>query len=276
MEFEQEFINHLVSSGKSENTVKSYMYDLDYLKKFAEYMGKSPLSLTKEDMRYFIPFLQNNSLSPKSVERIIAAIRKFYGFLVKRGYIHSDPTKGIQKIKKPKRFPRVVEKEKIFKILKEWEPKDDEEILAKDLILLIYSTGMRISEVLNLKGEDINFEERSIYVKGKGGKYRKIPFNDIAYSILKRRFKDEKSKILNINRFKAYRLIRDAFEKYAGLSGVHPHILRHSFATHLLENGADIKTVQQLLGHSSLASTEIYTRVSLKHIRKIYDKVWEG
>ncbi len=276
MNFEREFINHLVSSGKSDNTVKSYMYDLDYLKRFAEYMGKSPLSLSKEDMRYFIPFLQNNSLSPKSIERITSAIRKYYGFLVKRGYVHSDPTKGIQRIKKPKRVPRVVEKEKIFKILKEWKPNNDEETLAKDLILVIYSTGMRISEILNLKGEDINFEERSIYIKGKGGKHRKVPFNDITYTILKRRFKDERTRIFNISRFKAYRLIKEAFEKYAGLSGVHPHILRHSFATHLLENGADIKTVQQLLGHSSLSSTEIYTRVSLRHIRKIYDEVWEG
>ncbi|MEO0222828.1 MAG: tyrosine-type recombinase/integrase [candidate division WOR-3 bacterium] len=274
--YEEEFIKHLMSLGRGEKTVEAYLRDIKALSEFAGDLGKGIDELDKGDFRFFIPYLQNKGLNPTTINRKITSIRVYFKFLLKRGYIKKDPTAHIQRPKNPKRFPRPVDKDKILGIILLWNPEKDEEVLAKDIIILLYSTGMRISELLSLRGRDINLSDMSIVVKGKRGKFRKLPIIKVAYDVIMKYIKGPEEKLFNISRFKAYRLVKRAFEKIAKISGVHPHTLRHSFATHLLENGADLKSVQELLGHSNLTSTQIYTKVSLNHIREVYKRVWEG
>lgn len=274
--YEEEFIKHLISLGRGERTVEAYLRDIKTLMEFAQSLGKGIEGLDRGDLRFFVPYLQNKGLNPTTINRKITSIRVYFKFLLKRGYVKKDPTVHIQRPKNPKRFPRPVDKDKVLEIIAFWKPENDNDVLAKDIIILLYCTGMRISELLSLRGKDINLSDMSIVVKGKGGKFRKLPLVKIAKDVITKYIKGPEEKLFNINRFKAYRLVKGAFEKIAKVSGVHPHTLRHSFATHLLENGADLKSVQELLGHSNLTSTQVYTKVSLNHIKEVYKRVWEG
>ena len=274
--YEEEFIKYLVSLGKSENTISAYLRDIKDLVEFSRVIKKDVLELDKGDFRFFVPFLQKRNLSPSTINRKISAIKSYFKFLIRRGYISEDPLKVVQKPKIPQRIPRPVDMDKILKVVISWDAKDNEEVLAKDIITVLYSTGLRISELLSLKGKDVDLSNMVITVKGKGGKYRRVPMVKICAEILGKYIKGPEDRLFNISRFKAYRLIRKTFEKIAKFSGVHPHTLRHSFATHLLERGADLKTVQELLGHANLSTTQIYTKVSPQHLFEVYRKVWEG
>jgi site-specific recombinase XerD len=274
--YEEEFIKYLVSLGKSENTISAYLRDIKDLVEFSRVIKKDVLDLDKGDFRFFVPFLQKKNLSPSTINRKISAIKIYFKFLIRRGYISEDPLKVVQKPKIPQRIPRPVDMDKILKVVISWDAKHGEEVLAKDIITVLYSTGLRISELLSLKGKDVDLSNMVITVKGKGGKYRRVPMVKICAEVLGKYIKGPEDRLFNISRFKAYRLIRKTFEKIAKFSGVHPHTLRHSFATHLLERGADLKTVQELLGHSNLSTTQIYTKVSPQHLFEVYRKVWEG
>jgi Site-specific recombinase XerD len=272
--YEEEFVKHLISLGKSENTISAYLRDLKDLIEFSRVLNKNVLELDKGDFRFFVPFLQKRDLSPSTINRKISSLKTYYRFLMKRGYIKEDPLKVIQKPKIPNRIPRPVDTDKILQVLKSWEAKNDDEILARDIITVLYSTGLRISELLSLKGKDVDLSNMVVRVRGKGGKYRNVPIVRICAEVLERYIKGPEDRLFNINRFKAYRMIRKIFEKIAKVNGVHPHTLRHSFATHLVERGADLKTVQEILGHSKLSTTQIYTKVSPQHLFEVYRRVW--
>ncbi len=274
--YEEEFVKYLISLGKSENTISSYLSDLEDLVEFSRVLNKSVTELEKGDLRLLVPFLQNRDLAPSTINRKISAFRTYFKFLIRRGYLKEDPTKVFQKPKIPKRIPRPLDSDRILHVLTSWNPEDDEGILAKDIITILYSTGLRISELLSLKGKDVDISNMIIRVRGKGGKYRNVPMVKLCVDVIRKYIKDPEEKLFKINRFKAYRLIRGTFERIAKVNGVHPHTLRHSFATHLLERGADLKTVQEILGHSKLSTTQIYTRVSPQHLFEVYRKVWEG
>ncbi len=274
--YEEEFVRYLISLGKSENTISAYLSDLEDLVEFSRVLNKSVTELEKGDLRFLVPFLQNRDLSPSTINRKISAFRTYFKFLIRRKYLEEDPTKVIQKPKIPKRIPRPLDSDKILHILTSWNPEDDEGILAKDIITILYSTGLRISELLSLKGKDVDISNMIIMVRGKGGKYRNVPMVKLCLEVIRKYIKDPEERLFKINRFKAYRLIRGTFERIAKVNGVHPHTLRHSFATHLLERGADLKTVQEILGHSKLSTTQIYTKVSPQQLFEAYRRVWEG
>ncbi len=270
----EEFLSHLRARGRSPNTVEAYRRDLVQFAEFCDVIGASPLSMSRDEMRRFPLYLNDLGLSPSSIGRKITAVRSFYRFLLSRGYISKDPSVVLSAPKRPKRLPRPINLNVLRKMVLEWEPEKEEEVLAKDMILILYGTGLRISELLSLTPEDVDLNAGLIRVKGKGGKYRAVPIHPTLYSVFERRMA-EGGRLFPIDRYRAYRLIKKAFERVAGLYGVHPHALRHTFATHLLEGGADLKSVQELLGHASIGTTEIYTKVSLQRMREMYEKVWE-
>jgi len=269
----EEFLTHLRVRGRAENTINSYRRDLNQFADFCETLNVDPLTVSRDVMRRFPLYLKDSGLSPSSIARKITAVRAFYRFLLQRGYIKRDPSVILTSPKLPKRLPRPVNLTAIMKMLREWEPENDEDQLAKDMVIVLYGTGLRISELLSLTPADIDLNSGILRVRGKGGKYRAVPIHPRLYPVFERRMEGER--LFPIDRFKAYRLIRRAFEKVAGVYGVHPHVLRHTFATHLLEGGADLKTVQELLGHASIGTTQIYTKVSLKRMREMYNRVWE-
>ena len=268
----EEFLSHLRAMGRSENTLKAYATDLLQFAQFCEALGLDPLNLSRSDLRRFPLYLKDSDLSPSTISRKITAVRAYYRFLLRRGYVKADPSVVLSVPKLPKRLPRPLNVGTLAKMITEWEPEDDEESLAKDMILVLYGTGLRISELLSLEDGNVDLSSGLLRVKGKGGKHRAVPIHPKLYPVLKRRM--GRGRLFPINRFKAYRLIRRAFEKVAGVYGVHPHILRHTFATHLLEGGADLKSVQELLGHASLGTTQTYTKVSLRRMRETYDRIW--
>ncbi len=268
----EEFLTHLRVRGRSENTINSYRRDLAQFADFCETLKVDPLTVSRDVMRRFPLYLKDSGLAPSSIARKITAVRAFYRFLLQRGYIKKDPSVILTSPKLPKRLPRPVNLSAIMKMVREWEPENEQEQLAKDMVLILYGTGLRISELLSLTPADIDLNSGILRVKGKGGKYRAVPVHPKLYPVFERRMGGER--LFPIDRFKAYRLIRRAFEKVAGVYGVHPHVLRHTFATHLLEGGADLKTVQEILGHASIGTTQIYTKVSLRRMREMYNRVW--
>lgn len=270
----EEFLTHLRARGRSPNTIEAYRKDLLQFAEFCDTLNVAPPEISREDMRKFPLYLKDMGLSPSSIGRKITAVRSFYRFLLSRGYISKDPSVILSTPKRPKRLPRPLNFSVLGKIAKDWQPESEEEQTAKDMIMLLYGTGMRISELLSLTPDSVDLNSGLIRVKGKGGKYRTIPVHPLLYPILERRIM-EGGRLFPLDRYRAYRLIKRTFEKVVGLLGVHPHVLRHTFATHLLEGGADLKTVQELLGHASIGTTEIYTRVSLRRVREAYNRVWE-
>ncbi|NPA79931.1 MAG: tyrosine-type recombinase/integrase [Thermotogae bacterium] len=269
----EEFMEHLRARGRSENTLRSYERDLKGFLEFCEIRGVEPLEMDRRTMRSYPLYLKDLGLAPTSIARKISSVKSYYRFLTSRGYIHHNPTVVLIPPKIPRRLPRPLNLSSIVDGILKWEPESEEEALAKDMIILLYATGLRISELLSLREEDVDFGNGLIRVKGKGGKYRNVPILPAVRDILSRRA--EAGRLFPIDRYKAYRLIRRAFERVAGTYGVHPHVLRHTFATHLLDGGADIKSVQELLGHSSIGTTQIYTKVSLRRLMEEYRKVWE-
>ncbi|NPB03482.1 MAG: tyrosine-type recombinase/integrase [Thermotogae bacterium] len=270
----KEFLEHLKAMGRSPNTVESYKVDLKQFAAFCKDVAKDPLSMDKNTLRRFPLYLKDAGLSPTSIARKLTSVRSYYRFLRKRRYIDHNPSSVLVTPKLPKKLPRPVDRENMLHMILAWKPEDEEEMLAKDLILLLYATGMRISELLNLRSEDVDLANGVLRVKGKGGKHRNLPILPYVEKVLRRRTRDG-DRLFSISRFKAYRLVKKSFEKVAGVFGVHPHTLRHTFATHLLEGGADLRSVQELLGHVSIGTTQRYTKVSLRRMKEIYDEVWE-
>ncbi len=277
-----DFLNHLRSErGYSENTINSYKKDLIQFKEFIKYtFGKSNLlKVKRNDIRNFIEFLIRGSMHPRSISRKLSAIRSFYRYCINSGKINEFPPEGIKNPKLPERLPDVLSERQLAKILDEWHPVKPLEIRNKAIIDLFYSTGLRASELSNITLEDIDFGERTIRVVGKGKKTRIVIFGEKTEKTLKDYLSTRKDTLKylfisnrkrKLSRREVWYIINSTFEKIAMKYGVHPHTLRHSFATHLLNNGADIRIIQELLGHSSISTTSIYVNTSFKSIIEKY------
>ncbi len=280
----EEFLNHLKHERNySKNTVLAYHKDLYQFKEFCNYtFGKdSLLKIERKDIRQFVEFLLKHNLNPRSVSRKLSAIRSFYRYCVNMGYIETFPPEGIKNPKIPIKLPDVLSVRQINKILEEWTPESEIEIRNKAIIDLFYSTGVRASELCNITLDDIDFKERSIRIYGKGKKERIVLFGTKTLNninkYLSTRTDGKKWLFLSrrkrkLSRREVWYIINTTFEKIALKFGVHPHTLRHSFATHLLDNGADLRVIQELLGHSSISTTSIYVNTSFKEIMEKYKK----
>ncbi len=283
-EFLNRFIDYLENQKNySKNTSKSYEIDI---KQFINFLKEEKIAnfedVEYEDFIKFIGKLKNSGFKEKSIGRKLASIKSFYKFLLSRKYISKNPSLLIQSPKIPERLPNFLTYDEVLKIL-QIPPKNNWQYLRDKTILeLLYSTGIRVGEIANLKIEDINFVDEVIKVKGKGKKERIIPIGKPALNCLieyieKRPNKKEKFLFLNkYGKKLTERSIERIVKKYSLISGINrkvtPHTLRHTFATHLLDRGADLRIVQELLGHERITTTQIYTHLTIEKLKQLYNK----
>ena len=276
----EKFIRYLeIEKNYSSHTVLNYSLDL---KDFAQFIGE--LALEKIDyltLRKYLAVLKEKNLGSRSVGRGLSCLRSFFRFLTREGYLKTNPILSLSSPKQDKHLPLFLTEEEVAKLIESVLPKDERALRDRAILETFYSTGIRISELVGLDTEDIDFIGGIAKVMGKGKKERIVPIGDIAIrtirNYLERRKKQSEVLFLNKNGKRiTTRGVRGIVEKYlriAGIrQGVSAHTLRHSFATHLLNRGADLRSVQELLGHVNLSTTQIYTHLTTERLKSVYDK----
>ena len=285
----KDFIYFLsVERGLAKNTLESYNRDLTAFLKYVKSAKITEIgAVTRDDIVSFLTTLKNKGQATSSISRCLASLRSFFQFLMQEGIISDNLAQQVQPPKLQKKLPRVLSMKEVERLLS--QPPDDDPIGLRDkaMLELLYASGIRVSELVMLNLNDFNPEVGFLRCIGKGEKERIVPIGNLAvrmvqeyisncrFDLVKR--DDEKSLFVNQH---GRRLTRQGFwkilKKYATLAKINgditPHTLRHSFATHLLENGADLRSVQEMLGHSDISTTQIYTQITRSKIREIYDK----
>lgn len=286
----EEYLGHLmVERGASPNTLAAYRRDLrEYSAFLASMTVSNPDAITRDVVTSFISSLWARGLAASSVERKVAALKGFHKFLVREGVTANHPTAQLPLPKSPERLPDVISIEEADKLLA--QPFPDTAIGLRDRAMLevLYGCGLRASELSGLSVGDFDAEEGLLRVFGKGSKERLVPVGGIAAHALDAYLRigrpglrtarsisrDDSALFLNTRGGRLSRksvfLIVKTYGGRVGLEGLHPHTLRHSFATHLLEGGADLRALQEMLGHSDISTTQIYTHVDRRHIREEY------
>lgn len=279
----EDYINYLkIERQLSVNTIDSYKRDLEDFYKFT---NKSYKFVTKEDIINYLGYL-NNKINPRSINRHIVSIKNYFKFLEKNNSIKSNPCDEITGLKTPKKLPKVLSEEDINNLL-DINLNDAFSYRNKAMLELMYSSGLRVSELLNLEVNNIDFNMNLVRVFGKGSKERIVPIDDIATKYLDEYInvyrntllKNKESDMLFLNS-RGDKLTRQGFFKIlktiAREKGIKkelsPHTLRHSFATHLLNHGADLRSIQTMLGHENIETTQIYTHVSDNYIKENYNE----
>ena len=272
----------LIDKGYSENTIDSYKRDLE---KFLEYnKNKDINNISNDDLKKYIKYLNDCGLNEKSIARNISSIKSFYKFLVISKYISTNTSDCLYIPKVKKNLPNTLSEDEVFSLLN-IELTDNFSYRNKAMIELLYATGLRVSELINLKIQDIDLNEDIIRTFGKGSKERVIPIGDYAKEYLEEyiykyrgsMLKKEPSEYLFLNNH-GKQMTRQGFfkilKKLAIEKGItkelSPHTLRHSFASHLLKYGADLRTIQELLGHSDISTTQIYTHITNEELKNNY------
>lgn len=279
----EKFMRYLeIEKNYSQHTILNYKLDLIDFKKFC-----AGLDLEKIDyllLRKYLAVLKEKGLGNRSVGRRLSALRSFFRFLSREGLIKLNPILMLSSPKLDKHLPSFMTEEEVVKVIESAFPKDenDERSLRDRAILeTFYSCGLRISELSSLSIDDIDFISGILKVMGKGKKERLVPIGNTALTAIRRYIDKRKkqSQVLFLNKnakritARGVRNIVGKYLKSAGLrKGISPHTLRHSFATHLLNRGADLRTVQELLGHANLSSTQIYTHLTTERLKNVYDK----
>ena len=290
---EEEFLKYLkYERNYSDNTVLSYKQDLDCFHKFLYRENRDYLTIKVSDIRDFETERLTSSDSKRSLARRISSLKHYYKFMLKKGYVKSNPFMDLIPLKLNIKYPEAIYYSQIIELFKRNNERTDL-LKSRDqaLLELFYSSGMRCSEVVNLKTIDINFANKTIRVFGKGKKERIVPFSDeckvamIDYAKnLREKLQENLSREKKTNYFflnskgekltsRGVEYILHQIENKNGMDiGLHPHALRHSFATHLLENGADLRTIQMLLGHESINTTQVYTSITKETLKKEYNE----
>lgn len=288
-----EFLNYLrFGKNASPMTIKSYQNDID---KFFTFILSEGIDMEDVDsivIRNFFTKEMTSGVSKRSCKRRLTALKQFYRFLRQQGYVKDDPFLFIDSPRVEKRYPRVLYREQVEEILEANRKREDELALRDQAILsILYFCGLRASELCSIDIQNVYLKRRTILVKGKGRKERIVPFNETCQKdidnyiklcrphllgrspIIKaedgqKLFFNSKGRPLTV---RGLEYILDSIEKKTGtFVNLHPHILRHSFATHLLENGADLRVIQELLGHESINATQIYTHVTEEAMQEAY------
>ena len=270
----------------SDNTLQSYKRDIKQFKEYLNQKGKDYSNITKEDMKEYIEHLQSIGKKASTISRCIASIRSFYQYELKNKKVEQDPTDQIQSPKIEKRVPSVLTSKEVALLLEQPKDVDLKGIRDKAMLEFAYATGMRVTEIISLNLEDVNIEEGYVTCKN-GSKQRNIPLGTMSLKALKEYIenargiliKDESEKSLFVN-INGKRLTRQGFWKIIKYykeqahitKDITPHVLRHSFATHLLQNGADLKAIQTMLGHSDISSTQVYMQFQDEGLKDIYQK----
>ena len=287
------FLQYLATErNASELTIKAYREDLFGLVDWMEESTGShpkPDRISPQDLRTFQSALQQAGYARTSISRKLASLRSFYRFAMREGIAKNNPAKPLRNPRRQRKLPHVLSNDEVGKLL--LAPPSNQVAGLRDRAILetMYSAGLRVSELVSLRDRDVDPDEQIIRVRGKGRKERICPLGSYAIKAIRayerKRVRDPKSESLGrdapvfVNRFGRILTTRSVgrmLEKHIAVTGLDtrtsPHTLRHSFATHLLDRGADIRSVQELLGHKSLATTQIYTHVSAANLRQVYEK----
>lgn len=290
MTFEQkilEFKNYLLIDKKySNSTIDNYIY---CLRQYEEFMKNQLLDLDnikKDDIKRYLEYLKKQKMSPKTINRNLSCLRTFYKFLIVEKYLVTDPLEHIEAPKLRKTLPKVLSYDEVKNLL-EIDLINKYSYRNKAMLELMYATGLRVSELVNLKIHDVDFDLALLRTLGKGSKERIIPIGDYAIYYLSVYLNEYRDKLVKkdyndylflnnhgkkLSRQSFYKIVKELAVKKNIQTEFSPHTLRHSFATHLLDRGADIRSIQEMLGHSSLQTTEIYTHVSNKKLEDDYHK----
>jgi integrase/recombinase XerD len=272
----------------SPNTLSSYARDLGALAAYAEKKGRAPAALERRDLEAFARQLITNGLAPRSVARAIACLRGYFKFLLVEKKIDADPAEDLRAPRAWPALPKYLDLDEVDRLLAQPDTSTPRGIRDKALIELLYATGLRVTELLSLKAGDLSLDAGYLTCIGKGDKERIVPLGHAAADWVRRYLADarpalvkgRKSNWLFVNARGGTQLSRVGFWKVlkeygikAGVSrNLSPHVLRHSFATHLLDRGADLRAIQMMLGHADLSTTQIYTHVLEARLRAVYDK----
>lgn len=280
----QTFFKHLqVEKRLSEHTLKSYQRDIKHLQSYCvnnELQRWHQVQVT--DIRNHISSRHRKGLSSKSLQRELSAIRSFYNYLLKKRLLDNNPATHIRAPKQTRKLPKVLDVDQVFGLL---ETPADSRLEIRDLAMfeLFYSSGLRLSELAALNINDLDISDQSLRVRrGKGGKQRDLPVGSKAIIAINKwltyrpKTSDPALFISNKGNRLGQRSIQLRLDRWGKKQGlpehVHPHMLRHSFASHLLESSQDIRAVQELLGHSNIGTTQIYTHLDFQHLAEVYDK----
>ena len=285
----ENFKNYLkLERGLSDNSIKSYDFDLNLFKKFLDsnQINDSPLNCKAETIKNYL-YKNLSDKKSRSQARSISALKSFFNYLIFEGYIKESPVSNIEAPKLEKKLPEVLTEDEVNQLIKSIDINQVFGQRNKTIIEVLYGTGIRVTELVNLKLSNIFFKENILKVNGKGDKERFVPLGQIASTEIKTYIKHrEKLKIdskfsdllfLNkygrgLTRSMIFKIISDASKSVILEKKISPHTLRHSFATHLLKNGADLRTIQLILGHESITTTEIYTHLDTYHLEEVLKK----
>ena len=281
------FLNYLsVERGLANNTIVSYREDLNAYMDFLEASGINALSkIERSDITNFMLSQKDKGIAANSIARHLAAIRMFHRFLTRERISKADPTAMVDSPKLWKKIPDTLSLNEVESLISQPNIRNNQGVRDRAILETLYATGMRVSEAVNLRFDDVNLDIGFLRCIGKGNKERVIPIGSKAISSIKRYLeasrphflKGQSSEILFLNRF-GKKISRQSFwkilRKYAKEANIkkpiRPHILRHSFATHLLERGADLRSVQEMLGHSNISTTQIYTHIDRNRLKTIH------
>lgn len=281
----ESFLKYLTQERRySKKTVEAYQEDLKTYYLFLDEKKISYQKITNDEIRRFLKYLNSKKYSKNTISRLLSTLRHYYNYLITQKIVFKNPFKVIRNPKKDKRMPNFLQYDELEKIINSIELTDEFNIRNRLIIELLYATGLRVSELSNLKIADFNFKTKEIRVIGKGSKERIVFFGEYANEVLLLYLKEARPKLskqsneyllLNKNGTKLSTrgielVIEKVIKELSIKHHISPHTLRHTFATDLLNNGADLKSVQELLGHSSLSTTQIYTHLTNERLRSVY------
>lgn len=282
----KEFIKYLTNEKRyPETTISSYERDLDNYYGYIELKKIDYKNITKDEIRDYLKYLDDLNYSKNTVSRILSTLRHFYTYLVTNKEVKINQFKLIRNPKKEKKLPNFLQGDELQKIFDTINIETPLGMRNRLIVELLYASGLRVSELTELKMKDIDISNKEIRVTGKGDKERIVYFGDYAKKYLELYLKEGRKELLNSKRSdyllinnlgdnlstRGVQMVIDDIVKEASLKhNISPHALRHTFATDLLNNGADLKSVQELLGHSSLSTTQIYTHITNERLRSVY------
>ena len=281
----KEFVSYLkIEKGLAENSIFAYQNDVAKLHDFSVSIDKNAEQISYNDLKLFIAELYDLGLSARTQARIISGIKQFYGYLLLENYITIDPSELLDQPKIGRKLPEVLTIEEIDRLIDALDMSKTESHRNKAIIETLYSCGLRVSELVNLRFSDLFFEEGFIRVIGKGNKERLVPvsasvekeisiYNDHIRRHQNIKKGDENVVFLNrrggkLTRVMIFTIIKDLAERISLQKTISPHTFRHSFATHLLEGGANLRAIQEMLGHESITTTEIYTHLDQRYLKE--------
>ena len=284
-----DYLNHLrLERRLSTNTTESYARDLAELGRFAAGRDRPLESLSRRDLEAHVRNLMGEGRSPRSVARMVACIRGFYKFLARHDHLPVSPADDLEAPRAWKVLPTFLDVEDVDRLIETPDVSTAAGLRDRALIELLYATGLRVSELVNLRAQDLHLDEGYLTATGKGRKQRIVPLGESAASWVRKYIEQGRPVLLGkraarklfvnqrggtaLSRVGFWKILKGYARKAGLTSRVSPHVLRHSFATHLLERGADLRAIQLMLGHADLSTTQIYTHILDARMRAIYDK----